>query len=157
LGNVLREVVTSQPDVSRTYNLQNQITSTTLTRVPVYDPNGNLTSDENGNGMTYDAWNRLVAYTPNGASSATRTFTYDALSRRIRQIVSGGSRTDLYFNQGGQAIEEWTSDVPTAQYVWSPAGGNLITQRDNLNGNGTLPMRNYPLQDPLGSVVVLWY
>ena len=45
---------------TETTNGQNQITSISGQTTPTYDANGNMTGDQNGNVLTYDAWNRLV-------------------------------------------------------------------------------------------------
>lgn len=45
---------------NRTHNQQNQTSITGLTNQLTYDNNGNLTKDETGRGLKYDAWNRLV-------------------------------------------------------------------------------------------------
>jgi len=53
------------------------------TRFPAANPSRNTTTDDHGNSLTYDAWNRLVEYTDGG--SITVTYSYDALNGRITQ------------------------------------------------------------------------
>ncbi len=68
------------PTESRTHNLQNEITgigSTTLT----YDANGNLTTDEQGRTLVWDAWNRLVQVKQ--GSTVLISYKYDGLKRRV--------------------------------------------------------------------------
>src|SRR5262245_69742 len=50
---------THGPAVSGTHNQQNEVTAVGSTSL-AFDANGNLTQDQNGNTLVYDAWNRLV-------------------------------------------------------------------------------------------------
>ena len=65
-------VTTDTTTQTRSHNAQNQVTAVggaTLT----YDGNGNLTRDETGRRLIYDAWNRGVAQTPPGVWVPTGT------------------------------------------------------------------------------------
>ncbi|WP_428939790.1 hypothetical protein [Fontivita pretiosa] len=120
LGN-WDNIHTDGSDVGRDHNKQNQLTtitpsgqgSTTL----YYDNNGNLTQDENGKTLVYDAWNRLVAY-KNGSTTLV-SYEYDAMYRRVQETANSVT-TDLYYNDRWQVVEEQVSGVTTMQYVWSP-------------------------------------
>ncbi len=68
---------------TRTHNQQNQITSISGLTTPTYDANGNMTGDQNGKTLVFDAWNRLVAYKNGGTTLVS--YSYDALSRRITE------------------------------------------------------------------------
>src|SRR5262249_33117806 len=80
LGN-WSTLTTDGSNQNRTHNKQNQITSITGLTTPTFDANGNMTGDQNGKTLIFDAWNRFVEY-KNGAQSLQR-YAYDALSRRI--------------------------------------------------------------------------
>ena len=71
LGN-WDSVTTDSVTQTRTHNGQNQITSGGIG----YDANGNMTTDQNGNTLVYDAWNRLVEV-KDGATTLVR-YEYDA-------------------------------------------------------------------------------
>src|SRR5205814_1864048 len=71
---------------------------------PVYDANGNLKTDENGQQYVYDAWNWLVAVKDSG-STTIASYTYDGLGRRISETV-GSTTTDLYHSARWQVLEE---------------------------------------------------
>src|SRR5262245_231970 len=73
---------------TRTANRQNQIGSISGLTTPTYDANGNLTTDETGRQLVYDAWNRLVTV-KNSVGAVLATFKYDALDRRIQTTESG--------------------------------------------------------------------
>ena len=53
-------VTTNSTTQSQTSNAQNQLTSVGTATLD-YDANGNLTTDETGQELVYDAWNRLVS------------------------------------------------------------------------------------------------
>src|SRR5262249_44680122 len=73
LGN-WSSVTTDGTTQTRSANKQNEITSITSLTTPSYDGNGNMTGDENGKTLVYDAWNRFVAY-KNGATTL-ESFAY---------------------------------------------------------------------------------
>jgi RHS repeat-associated protein len=146
---------------SRTYNQQNQITAAGAASLGS-DNNGNLTGTENGEQLYFDAWNRLVAIKVTGSGPAVTlaAYQYDAEGRRIKETVlnSDGSTTarDVYFSAWGQAIEERVGGQVSAQYIWSPAGTNLLTRRDrDPDNSGSLSEIVYVQQDPLGNVTAI--
>ena len=86
---------TSAAGTTETNNKQNEATafgSATL----AYDGNGNLTTDQNGNTLVYDAWNRLVAYKSGGTT--LETLSYDGLGRRI--VENSGTATRFVLLEG---------------------------------------------------------
>jgi YD repeat-containing protein len=85
-------VTTDGTGVSRTHNKQNQVTAVGGTAL-AYDANGNLTTDEQGRTLVWDAWNRLTAVKNGGTTLVA--YAYDALGRRIAE-TRGGTTTDLY-------------------------------------------------------------
>jgi RHS repeat-associated protein len=109
----------------RTANAQNQYTAVGNIG-PSYDANGNLTVDENGKKLSWDAWNRPVQVLTSGGSA---NYTYDALGRRITENEAGRA-TDVYFSSGWQVLEEDTSSGMQAQYVWSPVYVDALVERD---------------------------
>src|SRR5262249_8676697 len=66
---------------TRTANKQNEITSISSLTTPVYDGNGNTPTDQSGNTLVYDAWNRLVQVKQ--GSTVLGSYGYDALNRRV--------------------------------------------------------------------------
>jgi len=142
---------TSVSGTTETNNLQNEATgfgSATLT----YDANGNLTTDQSGNTLVYDAWNRLVAY-KNG-STTLETMAYDGLGREI--ITNSGTATDLYYSNQWQVLEERVGGAAKVHYVWSPVYVDALVLRDrDATGSGTLSERLWVQQDADWNVTAL--
>ncbi len=141
---------TSAAGTSETNNLQNEATgfgSATLT----YDANGNLTTDQAGNTLVYDAWNRLVAYKTGGTT--LETLSYDGLDRLI--VQNPGTATDLYYSDQWQVLEERQGSTVTAHYVWSPLYVDGLVLRDRSTGGGTLNERLWVQQDANWNVTAL--
>jgi RHS repeat-associated protein len=146
----------------RSHNRQNGITSVTRngsTTTLAYSNNGEVQIDDRGQTYVYDAWGRLVAVDPDGASTTkpATAYTYDGLFRRITEDGDGSGTTipatHLYYSPQWQAIEEraGTSTTATKQHVWSPVyvDALVLTDRDaDADGNFTdIGERVYVLQD----------
>ena len=158
---------TSGTTQTRTTNSQNQIASITgTTGTPSYDANGNMTTDQNGDTLKYDAWNRLISVT-NSSGQIIAKYSYDALGRRVSLLypVGGpgevaGETTYLYFSTQGQILESRAggtanSDV-TAQHVWSAVYVNAQILRDGYSGGVIQPsLRTYYLFDANYNVTAL--
>ena len=141
---------TSAAGTSETNNKQNEATafgSATLT----YDANGNLTTDQAGNTLVYDAWNRLVAYKNGGTT--LETLSYDGRDRLI--VQNAGTATDLYYSDQWQVLEERQGSTVTAHYVWSPLYVDTLVLRDRSTGGGTLNERLWVQQDANWNVTAL--
>ncbi|MEQ1680886.1 MAG: RHS repeat-associated core domain-containing protein [Nitrospira sp.] len=105
------------PAVTAAYNAVNaqmQFNSGTLG----YDPNGNLTTDGTTT-YVWDARDRLIGITGDGPPSGTgtvpvsATFSYDALNRRIAKTINGATSTFLY--DGADVVTE--SGASNASYL----------------------------------------
>ena len=124
LGN-WTTITTNGTDSNRTHNKQNQITNTNYT----YDNNGNSTHiGSSTTSFAYDAWNRLVTFTPQ-TSSGVETYGYDALGRRItetRPNLVNSPTTHLYYSANWQVILEQTTTASTGgqQNGADPGGGD---------------------------------
>jgi RHS repeat-associated protein len=136
LGN-FEGVTTDGTPQARTHNQQNQVTAVGASAL-TYDADGNLTTDEAGHALTWDAWSRPVAV-------GTQTYAYDALFRRVKE----GAK-DLYYSADWQVLEERQAGAPVARYVWSPVYVDALVLRDR-DADGTLDNgleeRLYALQD----------
>jgi YD repeat-containing protein len=104
LGNML-SITDTSGTTYRTYNDQNQlltIGSTTL----AYDNNGNVTTDDQGHTLIYDAWNRLVEV-KNGGTTIQR-FSYDSFGRMatMSNWMGGGQTMNLYYSVSLQVLAE---------------------------------------------------
>jgi RHS repeat-associated protein len=148
-------VTTDGTQVSRTTNQQNEMTqvgSSSLT----YDANGNLTKDEKGQQLVYDAWNQLVQV-KDASNNVLASYKYDALGRRTQE-TEGGTTTDLYYNADWQVVEERPGGQAKVQYVWSPVAVDTLVERDRdadgNPGNG-LEERLWAQQDANGDVTAL--
>jgi len=130
LGN-WEKVTTDGLDQNRTANAQNQITSISGMATPGYDNNGNTITDQNGNLLVYDAWNRLVRV-QDGNGNPLSAYTYDALGRRITETRA--ATLDLYFSKNWQVVEEQAGGMMQAQYVWSQVYTDALVERDTSDG-----------------------
>jgi RHS repeat-associated protein len=152
LGN-MPTITTNGTNQTQTSNQQNELTafgSATL----AYDGNGNTTTDQNGDTLIYDAWNRLVQV-KNSSSTVIASYSYDALGRRLVE-TEGGTSTDLYYSAQGQVLEERVSGTTLAQYVWSPVYVNALVERDrSTNGGISLNERLWVQQDANYNVTAL--
>src|SRR5262245_46132864 len=145
LGN-WDSVTTDTATQTRTANRRNEITSVSGATTPTHDLNGNLTVDEAGRQLKYDAWNRLVEVRDSG-SNLLASFRYDGLGRRVRE-TRGGVTTDLYSSAAAQVVEERVGGVVQSQYVWSPGYVDALVERDrDTDANGTLDERLYAAHD----------
>jgi RHS repeat-associated protein len=144
LGN-WSSVTTDGNTQNRTFNQQNEVTgvgSATLS----FDANGNLTTDETGKTLAYDAWNRLVSV-KNG-STTLASYRYDGLGQRVSETVSG-TTTDVYFSSAWQVLEEQVGGQTQAQEVWNPLGVDSLVERDRGSE------RLYAEQDANGNITAL--
>jgi RHS repeat-associated protein len=137
---------------TRTHNRQNQVTSISGQITPAYDANGNVTTDQTGKTLVYDAWNRLVQV-KQGMTSLV-SYRQDALSRRVSE--NPGTLKDLYYTFAWQVVEEREGSLVRAQYVLSPVYVDAIVERDrDTNGDGTLEERLYVQQDANWNVTAI--
>jgi hypothetical protein len=132
LGN-WNTVTTDGVAQNRSHNAQNEITVINGQQLLDYDKNGNLTADDQGRTLVYDAWNRLVKVieSPNEIVAA---YQYDGLMRRNVEAESGVTR-HLYYSPQWQVIEERVSGVAHTQYVWSPIYIDSMIARDRNTDN----------------------
>src|SRR5690606_27720827 len=120
-GRVADQNWTDGAAETRTHNAQNQLTSIddgSATTNLTYDANGNLTTDDHGNTLIYDAWGKLVEV-KDGATTIQR-YTTDALGRRTSENAQTLTPRLLYYSAEWQVIEEREDGVVKAQQVWSP-------------------------------------
>jgi RHS repeat-associated protein len=166
LGN-WSSVTTDGNTQTRTANQQNEITSISGQTTPGYDANGNMTGDQTGKTLIFDAWNRLIQY-KNGATPL-ETYGYDALGRRITE--NPGTVRDLYYSMLWQLLEEDVAGSMQDQYVWSPVYVDAVIERDtptqrlyvqhDANFNVTAlvdtssSVQERYVYDPYGSVTIL--
>ena len=150
LGNITG-VTTNSVLQNRTSNSQNQLTAVGTSTL-AYDSNGNLTTDDQGRTLAYDAWSRLIQV---NSSSGTliASMGYDGLGRLIARTNGTTSQVDYFFS-GAQAIEERigvttsSSGTLSSQTVFSPLYVNAPILRDrDTDANGTLDQRTYLTTD----------
>jgi|GEM_PF-1310882 len=168
LGNWRRNAsISAEGTVSnevRQHDALNRITRTTAgaqTIAFTYDgavgrSNGNLQSDGECE-YEWDALNRLVRVQKvTGSPALIAEYTYDALNRRTRKVVSNGglsgeqaNETVYYYYHGLRCIEEHNSlHEPTKQYVWGDYIDELLQQTLLVPLNGFSSGSSlYPIQD----------
>jgi len=148
LGNQT-SVTTNGTTVNRTSNSENQLTTVGGSTLS-YDENGNMTVDDQGHTLIYDAWNRLVAV-EDGEGHFIKGYTYDGLGRRVQEITVSDTVTmtrDGYFSAGGQLLETYVEDGKQERKVYSPIYTNAVLVRDmDTDSNGSLDQRVYFTSD----------
>jgi RHS repeat-associated protein len=152
LGN-WTSVTTDGTAQTNTANAQNEYTAVG-SATPGYDADGNMTTDQNGNTLVYDAWNRLVAV-KNSTGTTIATYSYDGLNRQV-SVTENGTTTQLIYSADWQVLEERVDGATTAQYVWSPVYVNALVLRDAATTTpGTLDQRLWVQQDANWNVTAL--
>ena len=144
---------------TRTANQQNELTSVSGTSAtPTYDANGNMISDQNGDTLIYDAWNRLVEV-KNSSGQVIAQYTYNAQGYLVSQSypvggtgVPAGQINYIYYDSQWQAIETRTGGTAnsnvTEQMVWSAAYINAPVLQDTYSAGVIQPnSRLYFAQD----------
>src|SRR5262249_6398860 len=153
LGNFSSTTADGGSAVNNSFNKQNEETAAGTSTL-AFDSNGNLTTDDQGHTLVYDAWNRLDTV-KNGASTLT-SYKYDALGRKI--VENPGTANDLYYSNQWQVLEERSGGVSTAtiQYVWSPVYVDALIERDRSTANnGNMNERLYVQEDANANVTAL--
>src|SRR5262249_52662815 len=120
-------VTTNGVPQNRTHNAQNEVTTVGSAALQ-FDNNGNLTRDEQGRELKYDAWNRLVQVWQ-GAQLLV-THSYDGLGRRVTETPAGQPTRQLYYSAAWQVVEERENGQVVAQNVWSPVYVDALIERD---------------------------
>jgi RHS repeat-associated protein len=152
LGN-FTGVTTDGTTETRTHNLQNEVTGVGGATL-AFDANGNLTTDQDGRTLVYDAWNRLVVVKDAG-NVTVREYAYDALNRKVTETAGGVTREFLY-SAAWQVLEERVGGVADTRYVWSPVYVDALVLRDrDTNADGSLDERLWVVQDANYNVVAL--
>jgi RHS repeat-associated protein len=145
---------TNSITTTRTHNKQNEITAVG-SATPAYAANGNMTTDETGQTLKYDAWNRLVEVKNSGGTTLS-AYVPDALTRRVKE-TSGGTTRDLYYSAAWQVLEEKVSGDTDTRQVWSPVYVDelVLRERDTNTGLSGLEERVYVVQDANHNVTAL--
>jgi RHS repeat-associated protein len=110
---------------TRTHDIQNRIATVSGATSPVHSANGEMTSDETGQTLKYDAWGMIVEINVDGTGSVEIAYAYDALHRRISR-----NSNDFYYTSQWQQIEERDAQGVEAQFVWSPVYADAMVLRD---------------------------
>jgi len=145
----------------RQHNSLNQLAKYGATAC-LYDKNGNLLDD----GLRlyfWDALNRLASIRRKSDGLVIGAYTYDALNRRVRKVVSNGglsgtipNGTTDFLLLGWRCVEERNgSNVATKQYVWGIYLDELLQQKHLVTINGHAAGVYYPLSDLLYRTVAL--
>jgi RHS repeat-associated protein len=122
-----------------------------------HSANGEMTTDEEGNALTYDAWGKLRAWDDPSTVGTDVTYAHDALGRRIARTDAAGDVRHDYHSAQWQVLEERDGNGDTiTQYVWSPAYVDALILRDrDTTGDGTLDERLWPTHDANFNVTAL--
>jgi RHS repeat-associated protein len=163
---------------SRTHNKLNEVTAygVSPTSTPVlYDQGNNSgTPPKKGNGniiddgvrlYAYDALNRLSTVKSKSSGNTIATYSYDAMGRRTRKVVTNGGLTGTVANStfrytynNQQIAEELDgSNSTTRQFVWGQYIDELIQMKTHVS-TGSQPLAagtHYLLSDLLYRSVTL--
>jgi YD repeat-containing protein len=148
-------------NASDTFYLPKPATASTTAYVPnklnQYDSVGGQanTYDTNGNLLTWFQSNVKQTYTydaaANGTTTASVTYDYDALGRRLSKAIVGGAST-FYLLDGDEEVAEY-SDIGTVlrRYITGPAVDDRIARAE---GSATSnPTKYYYHTNHQGSVI----
>ncbi len=130
----ITSITTNGTTLNHTVNSANQITAISGGTSLTYDANGNLRTDDEGEVLTYDGWNRLVSVAST-TGTMIATYSYDGAGDLISQ-TEGGTTTDTYFS-GAQDIETRTGVTATSSgtmatnTIYSPDYQNDVLARDS--------------------------
>jgi RHS repeat-associated protein len=108
------------------FNKQNEITAISGLTTSAYDSNANMTTDQTGKTLVYDAWNRLVQV--KSGTMVLVSYSFDALSRRVTE--NPDTLSSLYYSAQWQVLEDQVGGTTQAQYVWSPVYVDALVERD---------------------------
>ncbi len=134
----IQSVSSDGTTTNRTTNADNQVINIGSATIS-YDNNGNVTTDDKGNTLVYDAWNRLVEV-KNSSGDLIAGYTYDGLGRMTSE-TDGITTIDFYYS-GQQIVEERTgvtnatggstgsNGSVTEELVYSPDYVNDVLSRD---------------------------
>ena len=75
------------------------------------DSNGNLTTEDIGHTLIYDAWNRLVQV--KSGSTVLQTYGYDALGRRVSE--NNGTFNDVTKDSSWDELVEFVGEYTPAK------------------------------------------
>lgn len=126
------------------------------------DNNGN-TTDDGTLLYQWDANNRLIHVTRKADNKVIALYSYDALGRRTRKVVTNSGNlngeTDFYYD-GWRVIEERNAaGVPLRQYVYGRDLDEVLAMDRNVDGDqsatGSADQRLFYHQNALGSVYAL--
>ncbi len=92
IGNIT-SITTNGTTLNHTVNSANQITTITGGTSLTYDANGNLLTDDQGEVLRYDGWNRLVSVAST-TGTMIATYSYDGAGDLISE-TEGGTTTDI--------------------------------------------------------------
>jgi RHS repeat-associated protein len=101
-----------------------------------YDAAGNLRDHPDMGQMTYDAQNRVVAYSYNGGGAVR--FVYDGEGHRVQKSTAAGTTTYVYDGFGQLAAEYGTSADAGTQYL---TADHLGSTRLVTDANGAVVQR----------------
>jgi len=120
-----------------------------------YDPAGNMKQKFGGDGLIYDAENRLVEI--RHADGSKDAFAYDALGRRVERSTAIGSTTvkTTEVESGYEVISEYKGAQLDREYVWGNGTDELVQVKRDSDADGTLDQTLYPLQDTQASITAL--
>ena len=156
IGN-MNSVTTNGVTTSEGHADNNQLSNLTTGGSTIslgYDANGNTTTDDQGDTLIYDAWNRLVQV--KSGSTVLESYTYDGLGHRITEQEGTDPVDHLYYSNQWQVVEEDIANSGLtlhSDYVWSPVFVDAPLLRDEHLGGGTGGMtfdftdRVYAIQD----------
>ncbi|WP_186644076.1 RHS repeat domain-containing protein [Fluviispira vulneris] len=103
------------------YANSNSLTGNTMSQEFVYDANGNIIKDENGNMLSYNAFNRLIAFENSQLKSE---YLYNGEGILVAQKDNNSATVNFYYHEN-KLINEISENKSTSYFV---DGNNLIAK-----------------------------
>jgi RHS repeat-associated protein len=98
---------------------------------------------------TYDSENRLSTAAVNGSTTATISYDYDGLGRRVSKTVAGVATT--YLLDGDEEIAEYSGATVLRRYITGPGVDDRIAHAEGFSISS--PTKTFYHTDHEGSVV----
>jgi RHS repeat-associated protein len=144
-GNLYQKVMGSLPKGENMTHVANNFNRLSEMQ---YDTAGNVTADDQGNTLVYDAENRVISVS--NSVSGTTTYTYDAGGRRITKS-NGGAVTNYWFGPSGEPLSETDASGNFTHYIFF--GGQRLA-RNIPQPSSNPPDIKYYITDHLHSTAM---
>ncbi len=110
----------------KSYVNENSLSGNTMSQEFVYDANGNIIKDDNGNRLSYNAFNRLIAFENSDLKSE---YIYNGEGNLVAQTNNNSPKVQFYYHDN-KLINEISDNKSNSYFV---DGNNLIAKMTHGN------------------------